>query len=185
GFDAYLGLKPGDAQAHYMVARNYALAGYAGLAIQTLQQAVALDERMRAAARADANFNDLKSNARFQQLLATDGYKPPANAFHAQRSYPAAYAAGRGPLLPATMDALSAVGEAFQPQVEVAPDWAVLWGAMRVKLTDAGQGGSVELTAAPNAMTPAEWQQRSARLLDSINIQIAKRKPRGAAKPPG
>jgi len=182
--ESYLGARPGDAQASYMVARNYALAGYAGLALQNLQQAIALDERIRAAARGDANFADLLSNPRFQQLLAADTYKPPAGAYRVARSYKGAYAGGRGPLLNATMDALNATGEPIQPQVEVTEDFALLWGAMRIKLSDTPAGGTVELTATPDAMTAADWQQRSTRLLESILVQVAKRKVVPSASPP-
>jgi tetratricopeptide (TPR) repeat protein len=184
-FESFLGLRPGDAQATYLVARNYALAGYAGLAIQYLQGAVALDERMRAAARADANFGDLASNARFQQLLAADSYMPPAYAYRAVRSFPGAYSGGRGPLLPATLDALQALGEPYEPRGEVTPDWALLWGAMRVKVSDGPQGGTVELSAPPDRMSAADWQRRSDRLLDSIFVQLAKRSRGPKPKPPG
>jgi tetratricopeptide (TPR) repeat protein len=181
-FQAYLGQRPQDPQAHYLVARNYALAGYAGLAIQSLQQAIALDERLRASARADADFADLATNPRFQELLRTDAYRPAAGARHAQRGYAAAYAGGRGPLLLATMDALQALQEPFDARVEVTPEWGLLWGAMRIKVSDAGSEGRVELFAPADRMSEAEWQQKSDRLLDSILIQLAKRK--GRAGPP-
>jgi tetratricopeptide (TPR) repeat protein len=176
-FESYLGQKPRDGQAQYMVARNYALAGYAGLAVQHLQQAIALDERMRAAARGDANFTELQSNGRFQQLLAVDGYQLPAGGHHATRTFPgASYQAGKGPLLPATMDALQLLGEPLQPQVEVTPDWALLWGAMRIKLSDGRDASNVELTAPAEAMSAAEFQQRSNRLLETILVQVSKRR---------
>jgi len=190
-FQDYLGQRPGDAEAHYLVAKNYALTGYAGLAVQSLQQAIALDERMRASARGDANFSDLSSNPRFQELLRADTYRVPAGALRAERVYPAAYAAGRGPLLLATMDALQALGEGFDPRVEVTPEWALLWGRLgtvettRIKLSDDAKGqGQVALTAPATAMSAAEWQQRSARLLDAILIQLGKRRTIGGPVKP-
>jgi tetratricopeptide (TPR) repeat protein len=186
-FQDYLGQRAGDAAAYYLVAKNYALTGYAGLAVQNLQQAVALDERMRASARGDDNFSDLASNPRFQELLRADTYRMPADALHAERVYPASYAAGRGPLLLATMDALQALGESFDARVEVTPEWALLWGRMRIKLSDDAKGqGQVALTAPAAAMSAGEWQQNSARLLDAILIQLGKRRVIGGpVKPSG
>jgi len=186
-FQDYLGQRSGDAAAYYLVAKNYALTGYAGLAVQNLQQAIALDERMRASARGDANFSDLASNPRFQELLRTDTYRMPAGALHAERVYPASYGAGKGPLLLATMDALQALGEGFDQRVEVTPEWALLWGRMRIKLSDDAKGqGQVALTAPPTAMSAGEWQQSSARLLDAILIQLGKRRIIGGpVKPSG
>ena len=175
-FESYLAAHPAEAQAQYVVARNYAMGGYAGLAIQSLQQAVALDERMRAAARTDANFAALETNPRFQQLLAHDSWRPPAGTRTARRSIPGAYLAGRGPLLQATLDALHALREPYEPRVEVTPEWALMWGAIRIKLYDAPDGqGVVELSAPPDRMPAAEWERRSDLLLDSIAVQIARR----------
>ncbi len=182
-FQDYLGQRPRDATAYFLVARNYALGGYAGLAIQNLQQAIALDERMRASARADANFAELATNPRYQELLRADSYRLPAGTPLAQRNYAGAYAAGQGPLLPATMDALQSLGESFDARVEVTAEWALLWGALRIKLSDAPNGqGVVELSPLAAGMTPSEWEQKSGKLLDTILIQLAKR--RGFAPPP-
>jgi tetratricopeptide (TPR) repeat protein len=185
-FESYLAAHPAQAQAQYLVARNYAMAGYAGLAIQSLQQAVALDERMRAAARGDGNFAGLGDNPRFQELLGTDSWRAPLGTRKAQRSFPGRYEAGRGPLLQATLDALHALRETYDPRVEVTPEWALLWGAMRIKLYDASGGGVVELSAAPAVMAEADWDRRSDQLLDSIAIQLAmraKQPPRGSGRP--
>jgi tetratricopeptide (TPR) repeat protein len=188
-FQEFIGQRPRDAMAHYLVARNYALAGYAGLAIQSLQQAIALDERMRASARGDANFTDLIANPRFQEMLATDSVQP--GALHAERNYPGSYGAGRGPLLAATMDALRTLGEPFDARVEVTAEWALLWGALRIRLSDTPDGhGKVALTPREEGMTAAAWQQKSSRLLDAILIELAKRRtiaprPLPAATPGG
>jgi len=180
-FESYLAAHPAEAQAQYVVARNYAMGGYAGLAIQSLQQAVALDERMRAAARTDANFAALEANPRYQQLLAHDTWRPPAGTRTARRTVPGAYLAGRGPLLQATLDALHALREPYEPRVEVTPEWALMWGAMRIKLYDSPDGqGIVELSAPPDRMPAAEWERRSDLLLHSIAAQVALR----AKQPP-
>jgi tetratricopeptide (TPR) repeat protein len=186
-FERYLAARPGDARAQYLVARNYALAGYAGLAVQSLQQAVALDEKMRAAARMDGTFRVLADNPRFQQVLNTDGWQPPPGALQARRTYAGAgYRAGQGPLLGATLDALRAVREPYEPRLDVGTEWAVVWGAMRVKISDAADGqGVVEVTAAADRFSAADWQRRSDLLLDSIQIQLAKRKAPGLPPPQG
>lgn len=185
-FQDYLGQRAGDGAAYYLVAKNYALTGYAGLAVQNLQQAIALDERLRASARGDANFSDLASNPRFQELLRADAYRVPADALRAERVYPGAYAGGKGPLLLATMDALQALGESFDPRVEVTPDWALLWSSMRIRISDDAKGqGQVSLTAPATAMSAGEWQQRTARLLDTILVQLGKRRIIGAPVKPG
>ncbi|HXT51661.1 MAG TPA: tetratricopeptide repeat protein [Thermoanaerobaculia bacterium] len=185
-FQDYLGQRPGDGAAYYLVAKNYALTGYAGLAVQNLQQAIALDERMRATARGDANFADLTSNPRFQELLRADTYRVPADALRAERVYPASYGAGKGPLLLATMDALQALGESFDPRVEVTPEWALLWSSMRIRVSDDAKGqGQVALTAPAAAMSAGEWKQRSTRLLDAILVQLGKRRVIGGPVKPG
>jgi tetratricopeptide (TPR) repeat protein len=176
-FQSYLAARPGDAQAQYLVARNYALAGYAGLAVQSLQQAIALDERMRAAARGDENFSDLVTNGRFVALLAADTWKPPAGSWTASRTYPdGGYSAGQGPLLSAVLDALHALREPYEPRVEVSAEWALVWGTARIKVSeDAAGRGVVELVGSPDRFGAADWQQKSDRLLDSIGVQLAKR----------
>lgn len=183
-FQQFLGQRPGDASAHFLVAKNYALTGYAGLAVQGLQQAIALDERVRAAARGDGAFSSLASNPRYQELMRKDSFKLPAGLPYAERFYPAAYRQGQGPLLPATLDALQSLGEPFDSRVEVTPDWALLWGAMRIKLSDDAKGqGVVTLSARPGLST-ADWEQKSAKLLDTILIQLAKRRTMGGPPKP-
>ena len=179
-FQQFLAARPADAHAHFLVARNYALGGYAGLAIQSLQQAIALDERMRAVARTDANFSELIENPRFVELLRADTFRPTAGTWQATRSFDGLYGAGRGPLLTATLDALHALRESYESRLEVTPEWALVWSAVRIKLYDDASGrGVVELTAPPERFAASEWQQRTDRLLDSIGLQLALRKPGG------
>jgi tetratricopeptide (TPR) repeat protein len=186
-FERYLAARPQDATAQYLVARNYALAGYAGLAVQSLQRAVALDERMRAAARMDVTFRELAANPRFQEVLNTDRYRPPQGAWLASRTFRgAAYSAGHGPLLAATLDALQTLREPYEPRLDVGNEWAVVWGGMRVKIQDApdGNAGVVELSAAPGNFAAEEWKRRSDLLLNTIELQLARRKA-GASRAPG
>jgi tetratricopeptide (TPR) repeat protein len=185
-FERYLSAHPQDATAQYLVARNYALAGYAGLAVQSLQRAVALDERMRAAARMDVTFQELAANPRFQEVLNVDRFQPPAGAAQASRSFPnAAYAAGQGPLLAATLDALQTLRERYEPRIDVGNQWAVVWGDMRVKILDRpdGSGGIVELSAPPGKFAAADWKRKSDLLLNTIELQLARRRGSGARQP--
>jgi tetratricopeptide (TPR) repeat protein len=183
-FQEFLGQRPRDAGAHYLVAKNYALAGYAGLALQSVQQAIALDERVRSVVSTDANFADLAGNPRFQELMSVDSFRPAAGVPHVERNYPGAYAAGRGPLLPATMDALRGMGEPFDARVEVTPDWALLWGALRIKLSDSASGeGIVSLSPRQEGMSDADWRQKSQQLLDAIFIHLAKRRASAGPRP--
>lgn len=175
-FERYLAGHPRSAEAYYLVASNYALAGYEGLALRHLQEAIRLDERIRLRVRTDPNFSDLVQTPRFQEVLNTDVYRPPPEALRAARTYDIGYAAGGGPLLRSVLDALQFLGEPFTPQVEVTPDWALLWGEMRIKVSETERGeGLVEVTSLPDRMRPDEFDRRTKRLFDSILVQLARR----------
>lgn len=171
-FATYLRRNPGSAEAFYLVASNYALAGYAALAVQHLRQAVELDEKVRLEARTDPNFAELEANDAFRALLATDGFRPPAGTHVASRLFDEPYAAGQGKLLAAVIDSLQLAHEAFDRRVEVTPDWALVWGDLRIKVSAAGERGLVELTAPPDRFTPAEWRQRSEDLFRRIAVRL-------------
>jgi tetratricopeptide (TPR) repeat protein len=182
-FQAYLGRHAGSADASYLVATNYAMAGYAALATQHLTRAIELDERSRLRARTDANFATLAGQPAFERLLTTDSYRPPAGSYHARRVFQGGAqggAQGGGEistdlLLQATLDALQLGKHPFDPQVEVTPGWALVWGEMRVKVARSPQGGVVELSAPAQRFTPAEWQERSEKLLREIATRLALR----------
>lgn len=163
---------PGSEEAHYLVATNYAMAGYGALAIEHLRRAIALNERTRLRARTDANFLSIENNAAFQQLLLTDSYTVPADALRAQQLYALPYD-GDGKLLAGVIAALQALRQPFDPRVEVTPDWALIWGEFRIKLA-AGTGGKglVEVTAPGGTLTPAEWQRRTERLFREILLRL-------------
>ena len=174
-FQSYLQRNP-RAGAQYLVATNYAMAGYPGLAIRYLHQAIQMDEKVRVRARADANFAELAEHPRFQELMLVDGYQPPAGSHRASRTYALAYDLGEGPLLQATLDALHKLRMSYEPRVEITPDWALIWSDFRIKLSDGSTGeGRVELTALPDAMTATEFAARSKRLFDQIFIEVGKR----------
>lgn len=172
-FESYLRHNAGSGDASYLVATNYAMAGYAALATQHLQRAIAIDERERLRARTDPNFSALASHPPFQRLLDTDSYVPPPGSYQARRVYGVPYDAADGRLLEAVLDALQLGKQPFDPQVEVTPAWALVRGEMRIKLTPSPEGGVVELTAPPERLTPVEWQARSERLLRDIATRLA------------
>jgi tetratricopeptide (TPR) repeat protein len=173
-FARYVASNPGSAEALYLVATNYGLAGYHALALEHLRQSVALDERMRLRARTDANFSDLAATAAFATLLETDAYRPPPGAYQARRAFPVPYAADDTRLLGAVLDGLRLAGVPADPQVEVASGWALLWGELRVKVSNDDQSaGIVEVTAPAERMTPAQWHERTDRLFQAIAARLA------------
>lgn len=182
GFAAYLARNPGSADAAYLVATNYALAGYAGLAAQHLQQAIANDERSRLRARNDPNFSAILGAPQIGKLLTEDSFVAPAGAYFAERSFPSRYAApDGGPLLQSVLDAVQLAGETYDPRVEITPAWALLWGDLRIKITNRGDQGVVELSASATAMKPEAWERRSQDLLQRIGAALAVRLARQPA----
>ncbi len=174
--ERYLAASGDSAEAWYLVASNYALGGQAGPAVEHLARAIAIDERMRLRARTDANFTQLAEGASFQQLLATESYRIPADSHAIYRTYDQRYLGGEGKLLAAVLDALQLSGEPFDHQIEVTPDWALIWGEMRIKVRDDSRdGGRVELTAPRGRFGDAEWRARANKLLAEIAVQLAKR----------
>ncbi|MDX1632321.1 MAG: tetratricopeptide repeat protein [Thermoanaerobaculia bacterium] len=174
-FQRYLERNP-TGSAHYLVATNYAMAGYPGLAVRFLDQAIQRDERIRVRVRSDPNFRPLQDNPRFQELLLEDSYRPPPGSHRAERVYSLSYRRGEGPLLQAVLDALHALRMTYDPRIEVTPDWSLIWSDMRIKVTGTPEGdGKVVLTAPPEQLTPREFEKRSDELLDRILIEVGKR----------
>jgi tetratricopeptide (TPR) repeat protein len=184
-FSTYLGKHAGVADAQYLVASNYALSGYAALAVEHLRQAVLLDERSRLRARTDNNFAGLAKDRRFTDLLATDSYRPAAGSHVAAQGYDIPYDPEDGKLLGAVLEAMNVNKERYDPRVESAPDWALIWGELRVKVTRGADGkGRVELSAPLDRLSEAEWRQRTDRLFKSITLQLYRARA-GEGKKPG
>ncbi|HZF08209.1 MAG TPA: hypothetical protein VFE33_05400 [Thermoanaerobaculia bacterium] len=182
-FQSYLGKHAGVADAQYLVASNYAIAGYAALAVEHLRQAIALDERSRLLARTDPNFAVLAKDKRYTELMATDSYKPPAGSHVAARDYDLAYNAEDGKLLGSVVEAMSVSKERFDPRLESAPDWALVWGDLRVKVMRGADGkGRVEVSAPLDRLSEAEWRQRTDKLFKNIALQLYSRKLSDAKK---
>lgn len=176
-FQRYLQANPNSADALYLVATNYAMAGYNALATQNLSSAIALDERSRPRARADANFSDLAKTPTFQQLLMTDSYVLPAGGYHASETYRIQYETTKNRLLNAVLDAMRTARMPFDPNVEVTSDWALLFGELRIKVrrsSESDGGGVVEVSAPADRMTPQQWQERTQTLFREILIHLTK-----------
>ncbi|MCB1036156.1 MAG: hypothetical protein KDD47_20200 [Acidobacteria bacterium] len=167
-FERYLTREENSAEAHYLVASNYALSGYVSLSVSTLRRAIELEERNRLRARTDSRFDTIAEQAPFQALLQEDHYQLPAGAYFARRSVAIGYDARDGRLLGAVIDALEASGLRFDPRVEVTDRWALIWGDLRIKVSGAADGGFVEISAPPESCSPTEWQRR----LDSLAASL-------------
>ena len=176
-FLEYLKKNRKNAQAYYLIATNFAMAGYAGPALESLERAVKLDERIRLSVRQDANFQLLEDKEQFTKILETDTYVFPQGAYRAKQTFPLTYKKGDRDLLTATLDALRGLGISFDTRVEVASRWALVWGEIRIKVSRPALGdeGWVELSASPQTFTPAEWNTQAKNLLNAINARVQKR----------
>jgi len=184
-FESYLaaaGGSPGErAEAHYLVAKNYAGQGYARLAVETLRRAVEADEAYRLAARTDPSFQAIAEAPDFQRLLETDLHPPAPDDRVVRERYPAAYDGGHGPLLSAVLEALRLTEEPFDPRVEVTPEWALVHGELRVKVSDAPPAeaeagpGILQISTRPGAVPAAEWQRRVERVLEAVDLALLRR----------
>ena len=174
-FESYLSTSPGQAKAFYLVATNYAMGGYAAFALRHLHQAILYDERVRRQARRDPNFLLLEGHPRFLDLMSTDIFVLPSGSHRTARAFSGSYDGGQGPLLQSVLDALHGLHESIDPNVEVTPDWALIWGRYRIKLRQDTEGGVVELSAPVDRFSPHEWERATKVLLDSIFIQLQKR----------
>lgn len=181
-FAEYLEANPRSADAFYLVATNYAVAGYEALAIEHLRRAVDLDELARLRARTDPNFVDLEDNPRFTSLLNVDTYRPPEGAYTAAQTFDVPYDPEAGALLDAVVYTLQLAGRPFDPRVEVTGAWAVVRGDFRVKISNTlGNKGLVQVSAPAEAFTPAEWRARTEELFRGIQIRLVTRQWPGAA----
>lgn len=168
-FEAYLQQLPGSAEAAYLVATNFAVAGYVQLAVKNLRQAILLDERSRLRARTDSRFNGIADQAPYQRLLLEDPYEPPPGAYTARRAVPLGYGDDGSPLLGAVIDSLRAAGIPFDPRIEVTPNWAILWGELRVKVSGDSKSGLVEVSAPADRLSPDRWRQTTAELFEQLS----------------
>lgn len=175
-FARYLNQNPKSAEAAYLVASNYSIAGFSGLAIQQLKRSIALDERSRVRARTDPNFSALESSPQYLDLLERDSYVQPPGAYSTVRKYKLPFSGGDSNLLDAVVDTLQFSSRPFDHRIEVTEEWALLWSEIRIKVMRTADGHSeVHLSAPANRFTPAEWRVRSEEFLRQVTIHSLSR----------
>lgn len=173
-FDRYLAGQPGDGRAAYQVATNYALAGDVDEVVDLLGRAFAIDERLRIEVRRDRRF-DLYQHPAFVLLMSTDSYRPPTGAHQVAAAFSLLHDAQDQLLIGAVTDALRRLGEPYDPTIEVTEGWALVWSAMRIKITNQPSGsGVVRLSAPAERFTAEDWHRRTQALLRAINDEVAR-----------
>lgn len=173
-FRTYLERNPGSAEAYFLVASNYAMTGYVQPSVQALAYAIQIDEKSRRRARIDPNFAEVARDPRFQELLETDGYRPPAGAFVATEDFDTGFTGRDSRILKAVIRAFEVIGEPFDRQVEVATDWALVWGdRFRVKVTRVELAVTrVEITAPPGVFSRRTWQDMEAQFYRAVTVEL-------------
>ncbi len=170
-FESYLATQGTAAEAHFLVAANYALAGAEKPAVEHLRDAITIDEHYRLRAREDERFLALAS-LDYKVLLNTDLYTVPAGAHQVAAAFKVPYRQSDNKLLYAVLDALQQLGETYDPRIEANPRWALIWADMRIKVTNQSNGtGVVRLSAPADRFTADEWHRRSQALFATI-LQI-------------
>lgn len=172
-FDRYLEIQGGSAEAHYLVAVNYAIGRVDHLAVETLGEAIGLDERLRLRARRDDRFLALDS-LEYRVLLNTDSYQPPPTHHQVAAAFGARYESRENRLLYAVLQALREIDVAYDPEVESNARWALVWGnELRVKIYNQENGtGVVSLSAPPSRFSEDEWQRASQSIFRAIHAQL-------------
>ena len=175
-FQTYLQSNPTSADSFYLVATNYAMAGYAGPSIEHLRRAIEIDEKSRLRSRTDPNFRELESNPRFIEILSNDTYRVPPGAYQRIFEIATPFAGADSVLLQSVLDALQFSNQPFDRRVEVTPEWALIWGEMRIKLTNSSNGkGQIQLSAPANQFTPDQWKQQTDDLIREIKVRLTQR----------
>jgi tetratricopeptide (TPR) repeat protein len=172
-FERYLGSQPGSGAAYYLVATNYALAGYSALALRHLTDAIKLDEKTRLNARTDPNFGPISTAPEYQRLLSTDLFVPPPGSLQTSRAFAASYSAADPRVVNAVLDALGALRVPFDRRVEVTPEWALVWADLRIKVRrESPERCSIEVSAPPASFTPQVFQSRVEALYREVEIAL-------------
>lgn len=183
-FASYLSAAPGSAEAHFLVASNYAMAGLSDRAVRELTQAIALDELSRLRARTDPNFAALAGETSFQRLLATDSYRPPAGSLQARESFDAPYEGPESLLMATVLEVVQLSNRPIAPRVEVTENWALIWTDVRVKVDNDVEGrGRVTLTAPPRSFTAEGWQTLTKVTFSKVNALLHAKRLTLQAKP--
>ena len=160
-FERWLARQPDTGQSYYLVATNYAAAGYAALALRHLRDAIRLDEKTRLLARTDPNFAPIADSPEYLALMAHDPFVPPSGSLLAGHTVAAPYSDSDTRVVSAILDALGALRMPFDRRVEVTAEWALVWGDVRIKVRRATAEQTVlEVSAPPAAFTPQAFQAR-------------------------
>ncbi len=168
-FEQYLAKERQSAEALYLVASNYALAGAQDLAIDTLEKAIRANERMRLRARDDERFLQLRTPA-YSALLRTDSYRPPAGSHSAAAAFRAPYDPADNRLVYAVLNALRRLEIPYEAQIETTADWALVWAEFRIKISNQSNGtGVVSVSAPAERFSGAEWQRKTQELFRTVH----------------
>ena len=175
-FEQHIRSEAGSGDAFYLVATNYAMAGYSALALRHLAEAIGADEKNRLRVRTDPNFEDLARTDGFIRLMETDSFVPAPGSYITRHQFDVPYATTDTRLLNATLDALNALRIPYDRRVEVNPRWALIRADMRIKLRrDPGSGrGIVETTAPAAGFNPQTWRQRNDDLYAAITRALTR-----------
>jgi tetratricopeptide (TPR) repeat protein len=185
-FRRQLERQPANPGAWYLVASNYAGAGYAALALEHLSRAVALDERTRVRARTDPNFAGLAANRDFQQFLDTDSWTPPPGTASAERVFRTRYSGSDSPIVTAVLNALQLADAPLESSVEIAPDWALFWAQFRIQLVrNRDDSTTVRLFSRPEHYFPPTWDDATAEFFRALETQLLKLELAASRQPPG
>jgi tetratricopeptide (TPR) repeat protein len=174
-FERHLVANSRSAAAYYLVATNFALAGYSALAAQHLGRAIELDERSRVRARSDPNFAELAASRNLQALLTTDSFVPAAGSSTASRIYRTPYKGANSPLVVAVLNALQIAGTPMDANVEVTDEWTLIWSDVRIKISRrSDQETAIECTAPPGKFSPEGWDAHMGALFAGIDTELLK-----------
>lgn len=174
-FDRYLSLRS-TAEDYYLVAANYALGRANDLVVKTLEQAIARDERMRLRARSDDRFL-MVDTLEYRVLLFTDNYKPPADHYQTAAAFKKTYSQKDDRLLRAGLEAISRAGLRYEQDLEATARWVIVWGDLRMKISNQENGtGVISLSAPKSRFTPDLWSQKTQEIFRQV-LQILGEKP--------
>lgn len=173
-FGRYLQRTP-TADAYYLVATNFYLAGQEDLAIEHLERAIGLDEKTRLRIRSDPTFRALEQNPRLANVLTTDSYRAPRDAAFLNQAYSAPYESAQGTVLKAVVDSLTELEIPFSPRIEVNETWAVIWFGkepqMRLKISARDARSSLIEVVGPGRRSEG-FRQQLKPLLDQIGYRL-------------
>ena len=183
-FSIYLTGNPGSADAHFLVASNYAMAGLTERAVRQLEQAIALDELSRLRARTDPNFAALTDDSALQRLLLTDNFRPPAGSLRSTRSFDTPYDGADGLLFATVLEVVQLSDRPVAPRVEFTDRWALVWTDVRIKVATGPDGkGQVTLTAPPRSFTAEAWHALTEQMFSQMNSRLLARSLTQQPKP--